>query len=146
MSSKAICCSSKRKLQTIFFWSTDLDTGFPLSHGACAWNFFYETQSISRMLPVINLIWLNRLRKIATKKEENKRNENECMYLNKSILLPQLIYTFIYIYLSIYINLVGRNERKLRIIITDVVIYLMKHLTNLRVSEQYLYLYIYTIL
>lgn len=98
------------------------------------------------MLPVINLIWLNRLRKIATKKEENKRNENECMYLNKSILLPQLIYTFIYIYLSIYINLVGRNERKLRIIITDVVIYLMKHLTNLRVSEQYLYLYIYTIL
>lgn len=69
------------------------------------------------------------------------------MYLNKSILLPQLIYTFIYIYIyrSISIWLV-ETERKLRIIITDVVIYLMKHLTNLRVSKQYLYLYIYTIL
>lgn len=55
------------------------------------------------------------------------------------------IYIYTYIYRSISIWLV-ESERKLRIIITDVVIYLMKHLTNLRVSEQYLYLYIYTIL
>lgn len=64
----------------------------------------------------------------------------------KHFIAATYLYIYIYIYLSIYINLVGRNERKLRIIITDVVIYLMKHLTNLRVSEQYLYLYIYTIL